>query len=79
MSIISTSTETYCYCFHLVQLNCQSSNSYATTSLNVMTQARAAYALGGLGSGFASSDEELLTLTKTAFAHSSQVEMIVHV
>ena len=37
-----------------------------------MTQARAAYALGGLGSGFASSDEELLTLTKTAFAHSSQ-------
>ncbi len=35
--------------------------------------ARAAYALGGLGSGFANNDQELLRLTKTSFAHSSQV------
>eukprot|EP00095_Tigriopus_kingsejongensis_P000738 maker-scaffold1408_size42850-snap-gene-0.11 protein:Tk00738 transcript:maker-scaffold1408_size42850-snap-gene-0.11-mRNA-1 annotation:"cad protein" len=35
--------------------------------------ARAAYALGGLGSGFANNDQELRELTKTAFAHSSQV------
>lgn len=35
--------------------------------------ARAAYALGGLGSGFANNDRELQNLTKTAFAHSSQV------
>lgn len=35
--------------------------------------ARAAYALGGLGSGFAKDDQELKQLTKTSFAHSSQV------
>lgn len=35
--------------------------------------ARAAYALGGLGSGFADNDKELIELTKTSFAHSSQV------
>ena len=35
--------------------------------------ARAAYALGGLGSGFADNPEELKQLIQTAFAHSSQV------
>ena len=34
---------------------------------------RAAYALGGLGSGFANNIEELKKLTKTSFAHSNQV------
>jgi carbamoylphosphate synthase large subunit len=34
---------------------------------------RAAYALGGLGSGFASNKEELLTLATAAFAQSSQL------
>lgn len=34
---------------------------------------RAAYALGGLGSGFANSDRELEELTRTSFAHSNQV------
>ena len=34
---------------------------------------RAAYALGGLGSGFASTEEELIKLTKIALAHSKQV------
>ncbi len=35
--------------------------------------ARAAYALGGLGSGFANNEKELSELTKQAFAHSTQV------
>ncbi len=34
---------------------------------------RAAFALGGLGSGFAESKEELLPLVESAFNHSSQV------
>jgi hypothetical protein len=34
---------------------------------------RAAFALGGLGSGFASTKEELSTLVAPAFAHTSQV------
>ena len=34
---------------------------------------RAAYALGGLGSGFASNVQELETLVSSAFAHTSQV------
>ncbi|KAL7076973.1 hypothetical protein ACQ4LE_003728 [Meloidogyne hapla] len=34
---------------------------------------RAAYALGGLGSGFASNREELNAIAKQAFAHSNQV------
>uniref|UniRef100_A0A915LG97 Carbamoyl phosphate synthase arginine-specific large chain n=1 Tax=Meloidogyne javanica TaxID=6303 RepID=A0A915LG97_MELJA len=34
---------------------------------------RAAYALGGLGSGFATSKEELNVIAKQAFAHSNQV------
>lgn len=34
---------------------------------------RAAFALGGLGSGFANNDEELLTIAKQALAHSNQV------
>ena len=34
---------------------------------------RAAFALGGLGSGFASNDEELIKLASMAFAHSKQV------
>lgn len=34
---------------------------------------RAAFALGGLGSGFASNDAELVKLAQTAFAHSKQV------
>lgn len=34
---------------------------------------RAAFALGGLGSGFASNREELSALVAPAFAHTSQV------
>jgi len=34
---------------------------------------RAAFALGGLGSGFAHRKEELVTLATNAFAHSSQL------
>lgn len=34
---------------------------------------RSAYALGGLGSGFANSREELVALVSQAFAHTSQV------
>lgn len=35
--------------------------------------ARAAYALGGLGSGFANNPDELRAILRTAFAHSPQV------
>lgn len=34
---------------------------------------RAAFALGGLGSGFANNSEELQSLATAAFAHTSQV------
>lgn len=34
---------------------------------------RAAFALGGLGSGFADNEEELTSLATSAFAHTSQV------
>lgn len=34
---------------------------------------RAAFALGGLGSGFAETEEALVTLVTSAFAHTSQV------
>ena len=34
---------------------------------------RAAFALGGLGSGFAENEEELTNLATAAFAHTSQV------
>ena len=34
---------------------------------------RAAFALGGLGSGFAENREELMPLVNAAFAHTSQV------
>lgn len=34
---------------------------------------RSAFALGGLGSGFANNKEEMITLVTQAFAHTSQV------
>lgn len=34
---------------------------------------RSAFALGGLGSGFANNKEELITLVMQAFAHTSQI------
>ena len=34
---------------------------------------RAAFALGGLGSGFADNEEELMTLALSVFSHTSQV------
>ena len=34
---------------------------------------RSAFSLGGLGSGFASNDDELLPLVQTALNHSTQV------
>ena len=37
---------------------------------------RAAYALGGLGSGFANNPTELKNLAKTSFAHSNQVNIL---
>ena len=45
----------------------------AAKDLGYPVLARAAYALGGLGSGFAANETELTALTKKAFAHSSQV------
>ena len=40
---------------------------------------RAAYALGGFGSGFASNEEELRTLVATVFSHTTQVYMYMSV
>ena len=45
----------------------------AARELGFPVLARAAYALGGLGSGFANNEKELRALTVTAFAHSKQV------
>ena len=36
---------------------------------------RAAFALGGLGSGFAQNSEELVSLVAAAFAHTKQVNL----
>lgn len=36
---------------------------------------RAAFALGGLGSGFAQDKEELISLVNGAFAHTKQVNL----
>ena len=46
----------------------------AADDLGYPVLARAAFALGGLGSGFAANRAELTTLTKKAFAHSRQVK-----
>lgn len=45
----------------------------AAAQLGYPVMARAAFALGGLGSGFANNDEELRVLAGQAFAHSSQL------
>ena len=45
----------------------------AAESLGYPVLVRAAYALGGLGSGFASSRSELESLATSAFAHTKQV------
>uniref|UniRef100_A0A8C3IBY0 Carbamoyl-phosphate synthetase 2, aspartate transcarbamylase, and dihydroorotase n=1 Tax=Chrysemys picta bellii TaxID=8478 RepID=A0A8C3IBY0_CHRPI len=45
----------------------------AASRLGYPVLVRSAYALGGLGSGFANSREELTTLVSQAFAHTSQV------
>ena len=45
----------------------------AANELGYPVLIRAAYALGGLGSGFAMDEEELKKMTQKAFAHSSQV------
>ena len=45
----------------------------AGTALGYPVLVRAGYALGGLGSGFATTHEELRSLAKKALAHSSQV------
>lgn len=39
---------------------------------------RAAYTLGGMGSGFASNVNQLETLVSSAFAHTNQVRVQVH-
>lgn len=45
----------------------------AANTIGYPVLARAAFALGGLGSGFADNAEELAVLAKAAFAHSSQL------
>ena len=67
----------------LDQINVKTARSVATGSveeslnaaetLRYPVIARAAYALGGLGSGFANNREELLKLSTNAFSFSSQV------
>ena len=45
----------------------------AAEKLGYPVLARAAYTLGGLGSGFADNSEQLRSLAQQAFAHSSQL------
>ena len=45
----------------------------AAKELGYPVLVRAAYALGGLGSGFASNEQELMCLATTAFSHTTQV------
>lgn len=45
----------------------------AAEKLGYPVLARAAFSLGGLGSGFANNGDELCQLAKHAFAHSSQL------
>lgn len=54
---------------HLCSLQAQA----AAERLGYPVLVRAAFALGGLGSGFASNKEELSALVAPAFAHTSQV------
>lgn len=67
----------------LNQINVKSARSFAVTNFDNAKKAveklgypvivRAAYALGGLGSGFCNNDNELETLCKNAFSFSPQV------
>ena len=45
----------------------------AANKIGYPVLARAAYALGGLGSGFADNDKELVNLARAGLAHSSQL------
>ncbi len=68
---------------HLNEIDVKSARSFAVNSVEAAVDAanklgypliiRAAYALGGLGSGFAHDEEELRTLCDTAFSYSPQV------
>ncbi len=67
----------------LDQIDVKTARSIATNSVEEALEAaeklrypviaRAAYALGGMGSGFANNKEELLPLVNNAFSYSSQV------
>lgn len=45
----------------------------AAEELGYPVLVRAAYTLGGLGSGFACNEQELVCLATTAFSHTTQV------
>ncbi len=45
----------------------------AADSIGYPVLVRAAFSLGGLGSGFASNEDELRTLVSSAFSHTTQV------
>ena len=47
----------------------------AADNLGYPVLVRAAFALGGLGSGFAQDKEELISLVNGAFAHTKQVNL----
>lgn len=57
----------------LVHVLCSRQAQAAAERLGYPVLVRAAFALGGLGSGFASTKEELSALVAPAFAHTSQV------
>ena len=52
---------------------CDTLQQLMRLTILVTCNCRAAYALGGLGSGFADNDEELTTLVEAALANSPQV------
>lgn len=47
----------------------------AAESLGYPVLVRAAFALGGLGSGFAENKEELISLVTATFAHTKQINL----
>ena len=62
---------TFLFCFFYFP--CLQQTVAAANSIGYPVLVRAAFALGGLGSGFANNEKELVELASAAFAHTSQV------
>lgn len=61
------------HCAPSISISDGSEAIYAANKIGYPVLVRAAYALGGMGSGFAKNDEELMLLVNKAFSYSNQV------